>query len=130
MTCIFCNIEKERIINENEVAFAIYDSFPVSQGHILVIPKKHINNYFEADSQTKDELCKLIDECKEIVDKKFNPAGYNIGINCGEAAGQTVMHLHINLIPRYKGDIENPRGGVRGVIPDKRIYLLGYLNKE
>jgi len=130
MTCIFCNIEKERIINENEVAFAIYDSFPVSQGHILVIPKKHINNYFEADSQTKDELWKLIDECKEIVDKKFNPAGYNIGINCGEAAGQTVMHLHIHLIPRYKGDIENPRGGVRGVIPDKRIYLLGYLNKE
>jgi len=130
MSCIFCNIEKERIINENEVAFAIYDSFPVSQGHILVIPKKHINNYFEADSQTKDELWKLIDECKEIVDKKFNPAGYNIGINCGEAAGQTVMHLHIHLIPRYKGDIENPRGGVRGVIPDKRIYLLGYLNKE
>jgi len=130
MSCIFCNIEKERIITENEFAFAIYDSFPVSQGHILVIPKKHINNYFEADSQTKDELWKLIDECKEIVDKKFNPAGYNIGINCGEAAGQTVMHLHIHLIPRYKGDIENPRGGVRGVIPDKRIYLLGYLNKE
>ena len=130
MTCIFCNIEKERIINENEVAFAIYDSFPVSQGHILVIPKKHINNYFEADSQTKEQLWKLVDECKEIVDKKFNPAGYNIGINCGEAAGQTVMHLHIHLIPRYKGDIENPRGGVRGVIPDKRIYLLGYLNKE
>jgi len=130
MTCIFCNIEKERIITENEFAFAIYDSFPVSQGHILVIPKKHINNYFEADSQTKEQLWKLVDECKEIVDKKFNPAGYNIGINCGEAAGQTVMHLHIHLIPRYKGDIENPRGGVRGVIPDKRIYLLGYLNKE
>jgi len=122
MSCIFCNIEKERIITENEFAFAIYDSFPVSQGHILVIPKKHINNYFEADSQTKEQLWKLVDECKEIVDKKFNPAGYNIGINCGEAAGQTVMHLRIHLIPRYLGDIENPRGGVRGVIPNKRIY--------
>ncbi len=69
-----------------------------------------------------DELWKLVDECKKIVDKEFNPDGYNIGINCGEAAGQTVMHLHIHLIPRYKGDIENPRGGVRGVIPVKRIY--------
>lgn len=122
MSCIFCNIEKEKIITENEAAFAIYDSFPVSKGHILVIPKKHINNYFEADAQTKEELWKLVDECKEIVDKKYNPAGYNIGINCGEAAGQTVMHLHIHLIPRYAGDIENPRGGIRGVIPHKRIY--------
>lgn len=122
MSCIFCNIEKERIITENEHAFAIYDSFPVSQGHILIIPIKHFNNYFEADAQTKEQLWKLIDECKEIVDKKFNPDGYNIGINCGEAGGQTVMHLHIHLIPRYKGDIENPRGGIRGVIPDRRIY--------
>lgn len=122
MNCIFCNIDEKRIIAENEGAFAFYDGFPVSQGHILVIPKKHFSNYFEADQKTKDELWKLIDECKEIVDKKLNPDGYNIGINCGEAAGQTVMHLHIHLIPRYKGDIENPRGGVRGVIPDKRIY--------
>lgn len=122
MECIFCNIEKERVLAENEAAFAIYDNFPVNQGHILVIPKKHINNYFEADAQTKDQLWKLVDNCKEIVDKKYNPDGYNIGINCGEAAGQTVMHLHIHLIPRYKGDIGNPRGGVRGVIPDKRIY--------
>ena len=122
MNCIFCNIDEKRIIAENEGAFAIYDGFPVSQGHILVIPKKHFSNYFEANKHTKDELWNLIDECKEIVDKKFNPDGYNIGINCGGAAGQTVMHLHIHLIPRYKGDIDNPRGGVRGVIPDKRIY--------
>ena len=122
MSCIFCNIDKERIILENEYAYVIYDVFPVSKGHMLIIPKKHIKNYFEADEQIKTQLWKLVDECKEMADKKFAPQGYNIGINCGVAAGQTVMHLHIHLIPRYSGDIENPRGGVRGVIPDKRIY--------
>ncbi|MEA5095679.1 MAG: HIT family protein [Sedimentibacter saalensis] len=122
MDCIFCNIEKDRMVIENETAYAIYDGFPVSKGHMLIIPKKHFKDYFEVDQQTRDELWKLVDECKRIVDKKFKPDGYNIGINCGEAAGQTVMHLHIHLIPRYKGDIENPKGGVRGVIPNKRIY--------
>lgn len=122
MSCIFCNIDKERIIKENEAAFAIYDGFPVSKGHMLIIPKEHINNYFEADEQTKEQLWRLVDECKEMADKKYKPQGYNIGINCGQVAGQTVMHLHIHLIPRYSGDIENPRGGVRGVIPHKRIY--------
>ena len=122
MNCIFCNIDKDRIILENEDAFAVYDVFPVSKGHMLIIPKKHIKNYFEADEQLRAQLWKLVDECKKMSDKKFTPQGYNVGINCGEAAGQTVMHLHIHLIPRYSGDIENPRGGVRGVIPDKRIY--------
>ncbi len=122
MSCIFYNIEKEKIKAENEAAYATYDGFPVSKGHMLIISKKHFSNYFEADSQTKEQLWKLIEECKEIVDKKYNPDGYNIGVNCGETAGQTVMHLHIHLIPRYKGDIGNPRGGVRGVIPNKRIY--------
>ena len=122
MNCTFCNIDKDRIILENEIAFAVYDVFPVSKGHMLIIPKKHINNYFEADEDTKKQLWKLVDECKGMADKKYAPQGYNIGINCGEAAGQTVMHLHIHLIPRYSGDIKNPRGGVRGVIPDKRIY--------
>lgn len=124
MDCIFCNIEKNRIVieNETETAYAIYDGFPVNKGHMLIIPKKHFKDYFEVDEQTRDELWKIVDECKKIVDNKFKPDGYNIGINCGEAAGQTVMHLHIHLIPRYKGDIDNPRGGVRGVIPDKRIY--------
>ncbi len=122
MSCIFCNIDKERIILENEDAFAVNDGFPVSKGHMLIIPKKHIKNYFEADEQIKKQLWKLVDDCKGMADKNFAPQGYNIGINCGEAAGQTVMHLHIHLIPRYSGDMENPRGGVRGVIPDKRIY--------
>ncbi len=122
LDCLFCNIEKEKIAAENDAAFAIYDGFPVNEGHMLIIPKKHFKDYFEVDEQTKGELWKLVDECKKIVDKKYKPDGYNIGINCGEAAGQTVMHLHIHLIPRYKGDMDNPRGGVRGVIPEKRIY--------
>ncbi|WSI04777.1 HIT family protein [Sedimentibacter sp. MB31-C6] len=83
---------------------------------MLIIPKKNIKDYFEINEQDKVGLWQLVDECKKIVDKEFNPDGYNIGINCGEVAGQTVMHSHIHLIPRYTGDIENPRGGVRGVI--------------
>jgi diadenosine tetraphosphate (Ap4A) HIT family hydrolase len=122
LNCIFCNIDKSRIVLENCFVYAMYDGFPVSSGHMLIIPKNHFKDYFEADQKTKEELWKLVDKCKELLDKKFNPDGYNIGINCSETAGQTVMHLHIHLIPRYKGDVENPRGGVRGVIPDKRVY--------
>ena len=122
LKCIFCNIDNSRIVLESSLAYAIYDGFPVNKGHMLIISKQHFNNYFEADKKTKDELWNLIDKCKEILDIKYNPDGYNVGINCNESAGQTVMHLHIHLIPRYKGDIENPRGGVRGVIPDNQSY--------
>lgn len=122
MDCIFCNIEKNRIIIENETTLAIYDGFPVSKGHMLIIPKRHISDYFESESSDREGLWQLVDDCKKYLDEQFKPDGYNVGINCGYAAGQTVMHLHIHLIPRYTGDIENPRGGVRGVIPDKRIY--------
>lgn len=122
MNCLFCNIDKNRIIKENETAVAIYDNFPVNKGHMLIIPKRHIDNYFETEDSDREGLWQLVDECKDFLDVEFNPDGYNVGINCGHAAGQTVMHLHIHLIPRYNGDIENPRGGVRGVIPEKRIY--------
>lgn len=122
MDCIFCNIEKDRIIIENKTAIAIYDGFPVSKGHMLIIPKMHILDYFEIEQSDREGLWQLIDKCKKFLDEQFKPDGYNIGINCGQAAGQTVMHLHVHLIPRYTGDIENPRGGVRGVIPEKRIY--------
>jgi len=122
MNCIFCEIEKSRIKLENETAYAIFDLFPVSKGHMLIMPKKHIPDYFESEPSDREGLWKLVEECKKFLDEQFKPDGYNIGINCGEAAGQTVMHMHIHLIPRYIGDVENPRGGVRGVIPDKRIY--------
>ena len=99
-----------------------YDKYPVSPGHMLIIPNRHFDNYFEATREEKQEIIYLIDICKSILNNKFKPDGYNIGINCGEVAGQTIFHLHVHLIPRYKGVMEDPRGGVRGVIPEKRIY--------
>ncbi len=122
--CIFCEILKHQkyVVYENDLVFAIEDEYPVSKGHVLVIPKRHVSDYFEL---TKDEKI-AIDEAtmwlKETLDKMYHPDGYNIGVNCGEAAGQTVMHVHVHLIPRYKGDVEDPRGGVRGVINDKQKY--------
>ncbi|MHA1168066.1 MAG: HIT family protein [Candidatus Hodarchaeales archaeon] len=123
MTCPFCQLEPEKVILENDLSFAIYDSYPVSPGHVLILPKRHFASYFDSTSEERISLFSLLDECKRMIDRDYNsPGGYNIGINCGEVAGQTVMHLHIHLIPRYKGDLDNPRGGVRGVIPSKRIY--------
>ena len=122
MNCTFCNLKESKIVLENECARAIFDIFPVNEGHMLIVPKNHIVTYFDAGEKDKKYLWELVEECKRYLDGRYSPDGYNVGINCGEAAGQTVMHLHIHLIPRYVGDIENPRGGVRGVIPDKRMY--------
>ncbi len=120
MNCVFCD-SKVTVI-ENELAYARYDNNPVNNGHAIFITKRHIKNFFDATIEEKVALFNLIDEFKKIIDEKYSPDGYNIGINCNEAAGQTVMHLHIHLIPRYIGDIENPRGGVRGIIPSKKEY--------
>lgn len=119
-SCIFCN--PSDIILENSLALAIYDKYPVSPGHMLLITKRHISDFFDTTTEERQALNGLLDEAKSWLDDKYHPAGYNIGINCGEYAGQTIMHLHIHLIPRYAGDIDNPKGGVRGVIPEKRIY--------
>lgn len=121
--CPFCssNIGRNIIIN-GETAFAIYDKFPVNEGHALIIPKRHVSNYFELTIEEQKACFQLVNKVKEIITRKFNPDGFNIGINVGEFAGQTVNHVHIHLIPRYKGDVENPRGGVRGVIPSKQSY--------
>lgn len=122
--CIFCDISKNnnRIINEDDLVFAIYDAYPVNKGHVLIITKRHVSSYFELTQDENLSIQNMITSLKIMLDKKFIPDGYNIGINIGEYAGQTVMHCHVHLIPRYKGDIDNPRGGVRGVIPKKRIY--------
>lgn len=121
--CPFCNIEPGReIITENENIFAVYDKYPVNMGHALIIPKRHCRNYFELTKEGQENCWIIVNEVKKILSQKFNPDGFNIGININEAAGQTIDHVHIHLIPRYKGDIENPEGGVRGVIPDKRMY--------
>ena len=122
MDCIFCNMPEDSIITENNLAYAIYDKYPVTEGHILIITKSHVKDYFSSSDDEKEAMLTLMEECKDILDEKYKPDGYNIGLNCGVEAGQTIMHLHMHLIPRYEGDIDDPTGGVRGVIPDKRVY--------
>lgn len=120
--CIFCNTLKERSIAENELCFAIRDGFPVSDGHTLIIPKRHVADYFDLTEEEILAMQLMMKEIKFQLDEELKPDGYNVGINVNEAAGQTVFHVHMHLIPRYFGDVENPKGGVRGVIPYKQKY--------
>jgi diadenosine tetraphosphate (Ap4A) HIT family hydrolase len=120
MDCLFCAIQNP--IFENDLAYAIFDKYPVNPGHLLIIPKRHIASLFDATPAERAALFGLLRQGREFLRQQYQPDGFNIGINDGAAAGQTVMHLHIHLIPRFDGDIANPRGGVRGVIPEKRIY--------
>ena len=119
--CPFCNLEREKIL-ESELSFAIYDGFPVNEGHVLIIPKRHTADYFDLSLEEQKDCIELLNRVKGIVQEKYNPDGFNVGININEAAGQTVSHVHIHLIPRYEGDVEEPRGGVRGVIPKRKSY--------
>lgn len=121
--CPFCNIDSEReLIVESATAYAIYDKFPVNDGHALIIPKRHCASYFDLSFKEQAACMFMLNKVREVVSKRFNPDGFNIGINVGEKAGQTVHHVHIHLIPRFDGDVEDPRGGVRGVIPVKQKY--------
>lgn len=122
--CLFCNWreEKEKIVLENELAFARFDEFPVNEGHLLFMTKRHVKDFFGTTPEEKQAIFELVDEAKKLIDSQFHPTGYNIGMNCGLSAGQSVMHVHVHLIPRYDGDVENPRGGVRGIIPKKQSY--------
>lgn len=119
-TCPFCS--PTDVIQQNDLSYAKYDRYPVTPGHLLIIPKRHFSDFFQATEQEIMALFDLLHNCKAYLEAKYKPDGYNIGINCGEAAGQTIFHVHIHLIPRYQGDIDQPQGGVRGVIPEKRIY--------
>jgi len=122
--CPFCNPDSDReLIVETATMYAIYAKFPVNEGHTLIIPKRHIANYFELSIKEQYAYLLVLNKVKEIVTKRFQPDGFNIGINIGEHAGQTISHVHIHLIPRYKNDVKDPRGGVRGVIPDKQKYF-------
>jgi len=107
---------------ESEIGFVIYDGFPVSEGHCLVVPHRVYANYFDSTKEEIAGLQALVAEAQKLLREKLSPDGFNVGINCGEAAGQTVPHMHIHVIPRYKGDMDDPRGGVRGVIPSKQKY--------
>ncbi len=120
--CPFCSLPCDRILFESELVLAFRDGHPVSQGHTLIIPKRHVGSFFDCTEHEQSALLQLLKAARADLDHFFHPAGYNIGINDGAAAGQTVAHLHIHLIPRYDGDRNDPRGGVRWVLPDKAAY--------
>lgn len=118
----FTTISNERILYKGKYFFIIEDGFPVSPGHLLIISNELRKDFFELNEEEKDNLPKMIEKAKELILAKYQPEAYNIGMNCGVDAGQTVFHFHCHIIPRYKGDMENPRGGVRHVIPSKGSY--------
>jgi diadenosine tetraphosphate (Ap4A) HIT family hydrolase len=122
MACVFCSLPQDRIIDSNELAMVIRDGYPVSPGHTLVIPKRHVGSFFAVTTAERAAMFALLDRAKAALDETHRPAGYNIGINDGPAAGQTVLHLHLHLIPRFDGDSADPRGGVRWIMPDKADY--------
>lgn len=121
-SCPFCSLPVSRIAGQNEHSVWIRDGFPVSPGHSLIIPKRHVGSFFDICMEERAALFALLDQAKVAVVDEFQPDGFNIGINDGPAAGQTVPHLHIHLIPRFTGDLPDPRGGVRWVVPGKADY--------
>jgi diadenosine tetraphosphate (Ap4A) HIT family hydrolase len=121
--CPFCQfILTERPIAQRGTFFAKYDSYPVSPGHVLLIPRRHVDTLFELDPTEREDLFDLLLEVRGMLESEYSPDGFNVGVNIGHAAGQTVMHLHIHVIPRYLGDIDHPEGGVRAVIPHLAKY--------
>jgi len=120
--CPFCRVTAERVLAANSNALAFADAFPVSPGHTLIVSKRHVACFFELNVDEALAVYDLLGRMKALLDVKLKPEGYNIGINCGEPAGQTVMHFHVHLIPRFMGDVSEPRGGVRNVIPGKGPY--------
>jgi diadenosine tetraphosphate (Ap4A) HIT family hydrolase len=112
----------ERIRESSEHAFVVDDAFPVTRGHTLVIPRRHAADFFDLTREETAALIQLLWEARSRLDASLKPSGYNVGVNVGQAAGQTVLHVHVHLIPRYSGDVPDPTGGVRAVIPGKGPY--------
>jgi len=121
-SCLFCRLPREQILIDGPIAVAKCDGYPVSKGHTLIIPRRHFASFFDVTEEERRAMLRLLDEVKAMLDREHKPDGYNIGINDGPAAGQTVMHLHMHLIPRYIGDLPDPRGGVRWILPEKAAY--------
>ncbi len=122
MGCPFCELDPGRVVASNALAVALWDGFPVNPGHALVITRRHVASWFDASAEERAAVMALVDELRAELDRRLAPAGYNLGVNVGEAAGQTVMHLHVHVIPRFDGDVDDPRGGVRFVIPERGNY--------
>lgn len=122
VACPFCSVEAGRVFHAGRHVLALWDGFPVSPGHALIIPKRHIASWFEATSDERHELIETVDRVRSVIQESHHPGGFNVGWNDGAAAGQTIFHLHVHVIPRYRGDVEDPRGGVRHVIPAKAAY--------
>ena len=120
--CPFCNLPVHRVVDENALALVVRDAYPISAGHTLVLPKRHVGSFFDLGTDEREAMMRMLDAAKGRLDKELAPAAYNVGINDGPCAGQTVPHVHVHLIPRYPGDTRDPRGGVRWVLPEKADY--------
>ena len=120
--CPFCRNFESRLAFEDRLLLGLWDKFPVSPGHLLIVPRRHVAGWFEATDAERAALTQALETARTVIEEEHAPDGYNIGMNLGESAGQTVFHLHIHVIPRYKGDCNDPRGGVRLVMPDKAAY--------
>ena len=120
--CPFCEPPPDRLISESEAVLALYDGFPVSPGHALVVPRRHVASWNEATPDEKSAIWREVDVVRGLLASRHRPDAFNIGLNDGIAAGQTVMHIHVHIIPRYSGDVSDPRGGVRWVVPNRATY--------
>ena len=120
--CPFCDLAPDRLVWSDELVVAIRDGYPVSPGHTLIVPRRHVATWFDATLDEQSAMLAALTEIRRQLDEEIRPDGYNVGFNAVEAAGQTVMHLHMHVIPRFRGDVDDPRGGVRGVIPGRQKY--------
>ena len=123
--CPFCDLPASRVLHTSAHARAFRDSYPLSEGHTLVVPARHVASLYDLAPEERAELWALVDEVREALMASHGPDGFNIGVNDGEAAGQTVSHAHVHVIPRYAGDVEDPRGGIRWVVPERARYWEG-----
>lgn len=123
--CPFCNLGRRQIRLETDIALAFLDAFPVTEGHTLVVPKRHVSSLFDLPEEEQAAIWRAVAHVREALASEFRPDSFNIGLNDGTSAGQTVMHAHVHVIPRRKGDVADPRGGVRWVMPDKAAYWDG-----
>lgn len=120
--CPFCEVSLERVFHSSDLILGVWDGFPVSPGHALLVPRRHVATWFDATPEERGELADAIEAARAAILEHHRPDGFNVGMNLGAAAGQTVPHLHVHVIPRYAGDVEDPRGGVRWVVPSKADY--------